>query len=270
MTQPKARHVPVLFQDALDFLCVSPAGIYVDCTLGLGGHAEGILRQLGPEGRLIGFDRDPEALELAKTRLETVRSEMDGRAPQLTLIGDAFSRIREHVRPASVEGILADFGVSSLHFDKARRGFSFQADGPLDMRMDTRSGPTARTISVFLIFFIVTGGIIDAEHTRAFAWRGTNAAGEFGKIICLVQAVERLRPEAAINQIVPFGNEIMDRAAAGHAADELAGVAERNAAVHAARALLFQVGFGRCEGEIPASRRRVRAASGPAAVRVGI
>ncbi|MGB0062814.1 MAG: 16S rRNA (cytosine(1402)-N(4))-methyltransferase RsmH [Terracidiphilus sp.] len=146
MTQPKARHVPVLFQDALDFLCVSPAGIYVDCTLGLGGHAEGILRQLGPEGRLIGFDRDPEALELAKTRLETVRSEMDGRAPQLTLIGDAFSRIREHVRPASVEGILADFGVSSLHFDKARRGFSFQADGPLDMRMDTRSGPTAEQV----------------------------------------------------------------------------------------------------------------------------
>jgi 16S rRNA (cytosine1402-N4)-methyltransferase len=64
-------------------------------------------------------------------------------APQVVLIGEAFSRIREHVKPASVDGLLADFGVSSLQFDQAARGFSFQADGPVDMRMDTRTGPTA-------------------------------------------------------------------------------------------------------------------------------
>jgi len=130
----------------LDFLCVRPEGTYVDCTLGLAGHAEGMMRRLGPGGRLIGFDRDPEALELATARLVKVAEEMGSQAPQLTLIGEAFSRIEEHVEPASVDGLLADFGASSLHFDEARRGFSFQADGPLDMRMDTRTGPTAERV----------------------------------------------------------------------------------------------------------------------------
>ncbi len=118
-------------------------GTYVDCTLGLAGHAEGIVRQLGPAGRLIGFDRDPEALELAKARLARVQEELGSQSPQVEFVGEAFSRIAEHVKPASVDGILADFGVSSLQFDQAGRGFSFQADGPVDMRMDTRSGPTA-------------------------------------------------------------------------------------------------------------------------------
>jgi 16S rRNA (cytosine1402-N4)-methyltransferase len=146
MTEPKARHVPVLFDVALEFLRIRPDGTYADCTLGLAGHAEGILRRLGPAGRLIGFDRDPEALEIAKQRLESARAEMGGPTPEVTLIGQAFSTIAEHVAPASLDGLLADFGVSSLHFDEARRGFSFQADGPLDMRMDTRSGPTAQQV----------------------------------------------------------------------------------------------------------------------------
>jgi 16S rRNA (cytosine1402-N4)-methyltransferase len=143
MTEPQARHVPVLFQDAMDFLNVRPDGTYVDCTLGLAGHAEGIARRLGAAGRLIGFDRDPEALELARAKLDRVCAEMGTAAPQVKLIGEAFSAIAEHVEPKSVDGILADFGVSSLQFDEARRGFSFQADGPVDMRMDTRTGPTA-------------------------------------------------------------------------------------------------------------------------------
>jgi 16S rRNA (cytosine1402-N4)-methyltransferase len=143
MTQPQARHVPVLFEVALDFLSLRPNGTYVDCTLGLAGHAEGIVRRLGPAGSLIGFDRDPEALGLAKARLERVCEELGSQAPQVLLVGEAFSRIAEHVRPASIDGLLADFGVSSLQFDQAGRGFSFQADGPVDMRMDTRTGPTA-------------------------------------------------------------------------------------------------------------------------------
>src|ERR1700722_18186343 len=147
MTQQKVRHVPVLFEEVMDFIRVRSGGTYVDCTLGLAGHAEGIARQLGSAGHLIGFDRDPEALELAKVRLAKVCEELGSQVPQVTLIGEAFSTIAEHVKPASVDGLLADFGASSLHFDEARRGFSFQADGPLDMRMDprgdTRSQPTA-------------------------------------------------------------------------------------------------------------------------------
>jgi 16S rRNA (cytosine1402-N4)-methyltransferase len=146
MTGREVRHVPVLFDVALEFLRIRPDGTYADCTLGLAGHAEGILRRLGPEGRLIGFDRDPEALELAEERLERARAEMGSQAPEVKLIGEAFSSIAAHVAPASLDGLLADFGVSSLHFDEARRGFSFQADGPLDMRMDTRSGPTAEQV----------------------------------------------------------------------------------------------------------------------------
>ncbi len=130
----------------MDFIRVQTGGTYVDCTLGLAGHAEGIVRQLGSAGHFIGFDRDPEALELARMRLLAVSEELGSEAPQVSLIGEAFSTIAKHVAQHSVDGLLADFGASSLHFDEARRGFSFQADGPLDMRMDTRSGPTAEQV----------------------------------------------------------------------------------------------------------------------------
>jgi 16S rRNA (cytosine1402-N4)-methyltransferase len=146
MNEPKARHVPVLLDIAMEYLRVRPGGLYVDCTLGMGGHAEGILRRLGPKGKLIGFDRDPEALNLARQRLDRVCAELGSEAPQIGYIGEAFSQIASHIKPGTADGILADFGVSSLHLDEARRGFSFQADGPLDMRMDTRSGPTAAQV----------------------------------------------------------------------------------------------------------------------------
>ena len=146
MTKSTERHASVLFHEAIDFLNVRAGGTYVDCTLGLAGHAEGIVRRLGPEGRLVGFDRDPEALDLAKMRLARVMNEMGNQAPQITLLPEAFSAISEHVQPGSLDGLLADFGVSSLQLDEARRGFSFQANGPLDMRMDTRQGPTAEQV----------------------------------------------------------------------------------------------------------------------------
>ena len=121
-------------------------GTYADCTLGLAGHASEIARRLGPRGRLIGFDRDPEALALAKARLDRVTAELGSQAPQITLIGEAFSSITRHVEPATLDALLADFGVSSLQLDEAHRGFSFMADGPLDMRMDPRSGLTAEQV----------------------------------------------------------------------------------------------------------------------------
>jgi 16S rRNA (cytosine1402-N4)-methyltransferase len=146
MTKQSERHVPVLLKDAIEFLNVRAGGTYADCTLGLAGHSVEIARRLGPNGHLIGFDRDPEALDLAKARLDRVREELGSEAPQITLIGEAFSSIAEHVKPASLDGLLADFGVSSLQLNEAHRGFSFMADGPLDMRMDTRSEPTAEQV----------------------------------------------------------------------------------------------------------------------------
>jgi 16S rRNA (cytosine1402-N4)-methyltransferase len=146
MTNQGGRHVPVLLQQAIEFLSVRAGGTYVDCTLGLAGHSAEIARRLGAEGTLIGFDRDPEALALAKARLARIANELGPSAPRFTLIGEAFSTIESHVQPASVDGILADFGVSSLQLDEARRGFSFMADGPLEMRMDTRQQLTAEQV----------------------------------------------------------------------------------------------------------------------------
>jgi 16S rRNA (cytosine1402-N4)-methyltransferase len=146
MTRSNERHTPVLYQEAIDLLRVRPGATVVDCTLGLAGHAAGIARLLGAQGHLIGFDRDPEALALAKEKLDGVCIELGSQAPRVTLIGEAFSSVARHLQPASVDGLLADFGVSSLQLDEVGRGFSFMADGPLDMRMDTRSGPTAAQV----------------------------------------------------------------------------------------------------------------------------
>jgi len=146
MSTQSERHVPVLLKDAIEFLNVRAGCTIADCTLGLAGHASDIARRLGPDGRLIGFDRDPEALVLAKSRLDRVSEELGSQAPRTTLIDEAFSSIASHVEPGSLDGILADFGVSSMQLDDAHRGFSFMADGPLDMRQDTRSSLTAAQV----------------------------------------------------------------------------------------------------------------------------
>ena len=146
MTTETERHVPVLLKEAIEFLHVRAGDIVADCTLGLAGHSAEIAKLLGPAGHLIGFDRDPEAFELAKDKLARIANELGDQAPKITLIGEAFSSIAEHVQPASLHGVLADFGVSSLQLNEARRGFSFMADGPLEMRMDTRQGPTAEQV----------------------------------------------------------------------------------------------------------------------------
>src|ERR1035441_9885437 len=142
MTKSNECHVPVLLKETIDLLRVRAGATIMDCTVGMAGHATAIARLLRAEGHLIGFDRDPEALELARVNLDRVCGELGSQAPKVTLTCEAFSSVAEHVQPASVDGLLADFGVSSLQLDEARLGFSLMADGPLDMRMDTRSGPT--------------------------------------------------------------------------------------------------------------------------------
>jgi len=140
------RHVPVLLEEVLEYLNVRPGGVICDATLGLAGHSSEIVKRLGGRGRLIGFDRDPEAMEAAKVRLEEVRAELGEEMPEVVFEPRAFSEASSLIEPGSLDGLLADFGVSSLQLDEAHRGFSFRTDGPLDMRMDTRTGETAEQV----------------------------------------------------------------------------------------------------------------------------
>jgi 16S rRNA (cytosine1402-N4)-methyltransferase len=142
----RERHVPVLLQDAIRYLNVRRGGTYADATLGLAGHSSALARLLGPDGTLIAFDRDPDAMELAKSRLDALRAELGSEMPKVILHSTEFSEAEDLIEPGSLYGLLADFGVSSLQFDDAHRGFSFQADGPLDMRMNPRAGLTAAQV----------------------------------------------------------------------------------------------------------------------------
>jgi 16S rRNA (cytosine1402-N4)-methyltransferase len=140
------QHVPVLLAESLDFLNLRPGGVVVDATLGLAGHSSEIIRRLGPTGKLIAFDRDQQAMATARERLSAVAAELGSNAPAIEYVPQAFSTIAEVIAPGSLDGLLADFGVSSLHLNEAQRGFSFRASGPLDMRMDPRSELTAEQV----------------------------------------------------------------------------------------------------------------------------
>ncbi len=140
------EHVPVLLEEALQYLNVRPGGVVADMTLGLAGHSSAIAKRLGARGRLICFDRDPEAMQLGKARLDEVRTELGGRMPEVVLEPRAFSEAAEVIVPGTLDGLLADFGVSSLQLDEAHRGFSFRSEGPLDMRMNPRTGETAEQV----------------------------------------------------------------------------------------------------------------------------
>lgn len=130
-------HIPALLQGSVDGLNVKPDGVYIDVTFGGGGHSREILRRLGPEGRLFGFDQDADAEKniISDDRFTFVRSN--------------FRYIKNWMRYYEVEqvdGILADLGVSSHHFDDETRGFSFRFEAPLDMRMNKRAGMTAADV----------------------------------------------------------------------------------------------------------------------------
>ena len=133
---PGSEHVPVLLQEAVAALAIRPEGTYVDATFGRGGHARAILAALGPAGRLYAFDRDPEAAASARM-LHDPRFEFDARW---------FSELAQALATRGVEridGALLDLGISSPQIDDPARGFSFRADGPLDMRMDPTRGESA-------------------------------------------------------------------------------------------------------------------------------
>lgn len=131
-----ARHQPVLFQESIDALAIKPDGIYVDGTFGRGGHSRGILQQLGANGRLFAFDRDPDAAAASLT-IDDPRFEF-----HQTRFSEMANFLAERAS-GGVDGVLLDLGVSSPQLDDAHRGFSFKQDGPLDMRMDPNSGISA-------------------------------------------------------------------------------------------------------------------------------
>ena len=143
----KRGHVPVLLKEAIDFLNIRRGGTYIDATVGLGGHSYEIAKRLGAPGRLIAVDKDPAALARAASLQSPVASE---NWPTIELRHGSFANLADDWRPATgdfkVDGLLADLGVSSLQLDNAARGFSFQAEGPLDMRMNTQSGQTAEQV----------------------------------------------------------------------------------------------------------------------------
>ena len=132
-------HIPVLKREALDALNIVQGGTYIDATLGRAGHAQSIAEQMGEQGRLVGIDRDPRAIELSRnvfagdSRVEIVHGEFNRMAQLLS----------EKTDIDSVDGVLMDLGVSSPQLDQAERGFSFMRDGALDMRMDTTQGQSA-------------------------------------------------------------------------------------------------------------------------------
>jgi 16S rRNA (cytosine1402-N4)-methyltransferase len=132
-----AEHCPVLLGEALDGLAIRPDGAYVDGTFGRGGHSRALLARLGASGRLLAFDRDPEAVMAAADLAAD---------PRFEIHHAAFSSLRDVVRARiadGVDGVLLDLGVSSPQLDRAERGFSFRNDGPLDMRMDPTRGESA-------------------------------------------------------------------------------------------------------------------------------
>ncbi len=138
-TKGASHHVPVLLGPAIAGLNIKVDGWYVDGTFGRGGHSGAILKNLGPDGHLLAIDRDPQAISSAP---ESLRND-----PRLELLHGEFSEIRRYAIERNmlgkVDGLLLDLGVSSPQLDTATRGFSFQSDGPLDMRMDPSKGASA-------------------------------------------------------------------------------------------------------------------------------
>lgn len=132
-------HRSVLLEEAINFLNVKPGGLYVDGTLGLGGHAEEILKRLGQQGGLLGLDVDPKNLETAERRLQPFGNLTRTRQVNFRGLQGALQSVDWN----EVDGMLFDLGVASPQLDTAERGFSFQSDGPLDMRLDPTRGQTA-------------------------------------------------------------------------------------------------------------------------------
>jgi 16S rRNA (cytosine1402-N4)-methyltransferase len=200
-------HVPVLVREALDYLRVRPEGTYIDATLGAGGHAQEILKRLA-SGRLLGLDRDPQALEIAGRNLA-------GFGEKLIMQHGNFAQI-DALHAASglppADGVLADLGLSSMQLDDASRGFSFNLPGPLDMRMD----PGSETTAAHLVNYASERDLADIffklgeeRHSRRIA-RAIVKARPYRVTTELAQVVTRAIPSrAGLHQTHPATRSFM-------------------------------------------------------------
>lgn len=200
------EHKSVLLEETIDSLDIKPDGIYVDGTLGGGGHASQVCRRLGDGGRLIGIDQDQDAIEAASERL----SEFGGK---VTIVRENYQKIKQILHDLGIEkadGIYLDLGVSSYQLDTAKRGFTYREDAPLDMRMDVRNPVTAADI------------VNEYEEMELYRIIRDYGEEKFAKNIAkhMVQARQEKRIETTgqLTEIVKAAIPMKMRATGGHPA----------------------------------------------------
>lgn len=195
-------HRPVLYDEVLEALVVVTDGLYVDGTFGRGGHARGVLERLGERGSLVAFDRDPAAIDCARSAW--------GRDMRVRICHASFDRMGEFIEPGSAAGVLFDLGVSSPQLDEAARGFSFLRDGPLDMRMDPTSGASAAD------WLAVAE---EREIARVIAEYGEDRfARKIARTLVSVRATERIESTVRLADIVASAIPMRFREAGKHPA----------------------------------------------------
>ena len=200
------EHKSVLLYETVDSLNIRPNGIYVDGTLGGGGHAFEVLKRLGPEGRLIGIDQDADAIRAATERLEQFKD-------KVTIVRSNYRNIREVLSELGIEkvdGIYLDLGVSSYQLDTAERGFTYRENAPLDMRMDQRNEKTAADI---------VNDYSEMELYRIIRDYGEDRfAKNIAKHIVKARAVQRIETTDQLVEIIKAAIPAKIRATGGHPA----------------------------------------------------
>ncbi|MGD8730372.1 MAG: 16S rRNA (cytosine(1402)-N(4))-methyltransferase RsmH [Anaerolineales bacterium] len=191
------EHTPVLYQNVLTALPLRAAGRYIDGTVGAGGHAFGILQGTTPGGLLLGCDRDPHALQIAAQKLEAFKERVILRQGSYELMRTYALEIGWE----SVDGILLDLGLSSMQLDTAERGFSFQREGPLDMRFD----PHAERKASDLV------NQLSVEELAEILWR----YGEENRSRKIARAIENARPLATTTELAQLISDTVGRSKRG-------------------------------------------------------
>ena len=204
MNKMEFSHVSVLLNETVDALNIKPDGIYVDCTTGGAGHSSEILRRLGDNGRLIAFDQDPDAIEVIKERI--------GHDKRVTVVHSNFSELKSVLAQLgidTVDGVMADLGVSSHQFDKAERGFSYNNDAVLDMRM-SQQGMSAKD---------VVNTYSERELTRIFRDYGEEKfASRIARSIVNIRQEKEIETTLELAEIIKDAIPAATRRSGGHPA----------------------------------------------------